>query len=69
MRETVAAFLRRNAGGGTFLKQQWYNMVEYVGGNSSVLVFFVEQVMLSCIEKEGMIVDGIKIPGMTNVAF
>ena len=65
----MAAFLRRNAGGGTFLKQQWYNMVEYVGGNSSVLGFFVEQVLLSYIEKEGMILDGIKIPGMASAAF
>jgi hypothetical protein len=37
-------------------------MVEYVGDNSSVLGFFVKQVLLSRIEKEGMNMDGIKIP-------
>jgi len=69
VRNTMAAFLRKHAGGDTFLKQQWYNMVEYVGGNSSVLGFFVEQVILSRIEKEGMTMDGIKIPGMKSVGF
>ncbi|KAF8541845.1 hypothetical protein BDD12DRAFT_979387 [Trichophaea hybrida] len=69
VRDTMAAFLRKHAGGDTFLKQQWYNMIEYVGGNSSVLGFFVEQVVLSRIEKEGMTMDGIKIPGMKSVGF
>ena len=33
--DTMAPFLHRNAGGTTFLKQQWYNIVGYVGDNSS----------------------------------
>jgi hypothetical protein len=40
-----------------------------VGGNSSVLGFFVKQVLLSRIEKEGMNMDGIKIPGMKSDGF
>ena len=66
---TVAVFLHKHAGGDTFLKQQRYNMVEYVGCNSSVLGFFVEQVMLSRIGKEGMAIGGIKITGMKSVGF
>ena len=69
VRDTIAVFLRKHTGGETFLKKQWYNMVEYVGGNGSVLGFFVEQVILSGIEKEGMIMDGMKIPGMKSVGF
>ena len=69
VRNTIAVFLRKLTGGDTFLKKQWHNMVEYVGGNCSVLGFFVEQVILSHIEKEGMTMDGIKIPGMKSVGF
>ncbi|KAF8534357.1 hypothetical protein BDD12DRAFT_896092 [Trichophaea hybrida] len=68
VRDTMAAFLRKHVGSDTFLKQQWYNMIEYVGSNSLV-GFFVEQVILSRIEREGITMDGIKIPGMKSVAF
>jgi len=59
-RRAITAFLRKHAGGDLFVSQKWYNMLEYVGSNASVLGFFVEQVLLSTIQKEGMYLDGKK---------
>ncbi|RPB17975.1 hypothetical protein L211DRAFT_799136 [Terfezia boudieri ATCC MYA-4762] len=58
-RRAITAFLRRHAGGDLFVSQKWYNMIEYVGYNASVLGFFIEQVLLSTIQKEGMFLNGV----------
>ena len=57
-RRAITAFLRKHSGGGIFVSQKWYNIIEYVGYNASVLGFFIEQVLLSTIQKEGMYLDG-----------
>ncbi|KAF8438304.1 hypothetical protein BGX38DRAFT_911088 [Terfezia claveryi] len=58
-RRAITAFLRRHAGGDLFVSQKWYNMIEYVGCNAAVLGFFIEQVLLSTIQKAGMYLDGV----------
>jgi hypothetical protein len=69
VRNVMAAFLREHAGGDRFLKQQWCRMVVLVGENSSALGFFVRQVLFSIIEKEGMVMRGVKVPGIVTVKF
>ncbi|KAF8430307.1 hypothetical protein EV426DRAFT_13255 [Tirmania nivea] len=58
-RRAITTFLRRHAGGDLFVSQKWYNMIEYVGCNAAVLEFFIEQVLLSTIQKAGMYLDGV----------
>ena len=39
-RRAITAFLRKHSGGGIFVSQKWYNIIEYVGYNASVLGFY-----------------------------
>ena len=39
-RRAITTFLRKDSGGDLFVTQKWYNMIEYVGYNASVLGFY-----------------------------